>query len=258
VTDQRDEAIAYWDPFWHDYQLPREITGHESVHAHAILEAFERFRPLGAETVLEVGGAPGQYTAALAHRFGYRPSVLDISAAGCAATRRNFELLGIDGDVFEGDLLDPSLDLPRFDVVYSLGVVEELPDPFEAIGAQVRFVRPGGVLVFGVPSLLGLNGRIAARLSPSLLETMDARVMDVDRWPLLEQRYGLRPLFTGYVGGFEPAMFWQLESGRLRDRTLFIALKVARRAMKVPPFTYLRALGGSRVGYALGVYSAPE
>jgi hypothetical protein len=82
---------------------------------------------------------------------------------------------------------------------------------------------------------------------------MDARVMDVDGWAVLEQRHGLRALFAGYVGGFEPAMFWQLERKGPLALGLFAALKAAR----LKPFSPLRAIGGPRVGYALGVYSTP-
>lgn len=55
--------------------------------------------------------------------------VLESSPVGCEAARRNFELLGVTGEVTYGDMFDEAIALPPMDVVYSLGLIEHFDDP---------------------------------------------------------------------------------------------------------------------------------
>ena len=94
----------FWDDHWGGRNLPIEYSrkGRDRLH-RAILKVFDRYAPLsvpGESSVMEIGGAPGGYLAALA-RSGYCANALDISTKGCEMLQENFDLLGLDIDIHQ-------------------------------------------------------------------------------------------------------------------------------------------------------------
>jgi SAM-dependent methyltransferase len=255
-TGQRLTDGGFWDEYWSALALPAEIKKSRSLYITEITGVLDRYFPRGSGlAALEIGGAPGQYLAYLHRTFGYAVTALDSSAAGCEKARANFGLLGIPGVVVEGDMFSRSLSLPRFDVVYSLGLFEHFVDPAPVVEAHLRLLKPGGVLGLGCPNYLGVNGVLLRRLSPGLLETVNLATMDIDAWQSFETAFGLEVLFKGYVGGFEPSLFWRRECDRTFDRGLALALRFLRRGLNRPGTKPLRR-ANSRLwsGYALGIY----
>jgi len=247
----------YWDEYWSSLTLPAEIKKSRSLFAAALTDVLDQYFPRGSGlAALEIGGAPGQYLAYLHRMFGYAVTALDSSAAGCEKARANFELLGFPGTVVEGDMFSSDLPVPRHDVVYSLGLIEHFVDPVPVVEAHLRLLKPGGVLGLGCPNYLGINGVLLRRLSPGLLTTVNLATMDVDGWRSFEHAFGLEALFKGYVGGFEPGLFWRREGDRAVDRGLGLALRLLRRALNHQSTRALRR-ANSRLwsGYALGIYT---
>src|SRR5581483_1856087 len=180
LTDERD-----WDAYWlrrrSDPQL--EITHGTSLQVSAILDVFDRFlEPNSGISALEAGGAPGKYLVYIHRLTSCRCAVIDNSPVGCEQTRENFERLGIPVEVFEHDLLDPHLDIGRFDLVYSLGLIEHFEDVQAVVAAHVRLVRPGGLLVLGVPNLRGVNGWFAERIDRRRFESHNVDAMATATW----------------------------------------------------------------------------
>src|SRR6266511_4485369 len=91
----------FWNRYWSELRLPAIITKSSSLYLAEITDVFDRHFPRGEMSVLEIGGAPGQYLAYLARTFGCTVTALDSSAVGCEKTRQNFALLGIPGTVIE-------------------------------------------------------------------------------------------------------------------------------------------------------------
>jgi SAM-dependent methyltransferase len=212
---------SFWDERWAAERLPAEMDRKRWVFADAVLALFERYLPPNPElSILEIGGAPGRWLASLHRARGYRVAVLDRSAVGAAKTRENFELLGIDGEVLEEDMFAPTLPEARFDVVCSLGLIEHFKDPRPVVEAHLPFLKPGGLLVLGVPNLRGVNALVARRLAPAHLALHNTRVMDLDRWAEFEDALRLRVLFKGYVGGFDPTILARVERRGLLARAI--------------------------------------
>jgi SAM-dependent methyltransferase len=260
VTPQPElTSPEYWDEYWQGRGLPAEIRKGKSLYIDALLEAFEAYLPRGeSKTALEIGGAPGGYLAFMHRSLGYDVSVLDYSELGCRMAEKNFDLLGIPAVVYPGDLFDSADRLPRFDLVFSLGLIEHFSDPERVVEAHLRYLKPGGTLMIGCPNFLGLNRTIVKRLAPSLLESLDAEVTTAERWAGFDSRFGLSRTFLGYVGGFEPLVAGRCESDRLRDRSLWFALAQLARIMNHPATRRLRTFNSSWwSGYLLGIYQAP-
>jgi hypothetical protein len=67
-----------WDDYWRELRLPVEVEKGGSLYVDAITDVFDRF--LAQEdrlSVLEIGGAPGQYAAYIHRRLGHEVAVPD-------------------------------------------------------------------------------------------------------------------------------------------------------------------------------------
>lgn len=249
-------GAKYWDRYWSGVALPRENRHTPRAHyLNAILDVFDRWLPKDAElTAAEIGGAPGQYLAYLHRSLGYSVTCIDFSQTGCARTVENFRLLGIPGDVIPADITADIGDLPAFDVVYSLGLIEHFADRRQVVENHVRLVRAGGYLVLGVPNLRGLHGWFMRTLAPSTYATHEIAAMDLDGWREFEAALGLRVLWKDYLGGFEPSIFTRREE----DRPGTLVPYLLARALKLllsRRLGFLRRINGPRwSGYAMAVY----
>jgi len=250
-----------WDDYWRNLRLPVEVSKGESLYIDAITDVLDRYlcgdRRL---SVLEIGGAPGQYAAYVWRQFGHDVAVLDNSAIGCTKARENFELLGISAPVYEADMFAQPARL--FDVVYSLGVIEHVATKMglvAMIAGHLEHLRPGGLLIVGCPNFRGLNRLFARRLSPSFLAIHNLNVMAASTWDEFEETLDLERLFRGYVGGFEPSMFWRRERDRFSDRVLRRGLFISAKVFGSRRLRVLRKINsGAWSGFLLGVYRSPS
>ena len=249
-------GAAYWDRYWSGVTLPREHRHTPRAHyLNAILDVFDRWLPEdGDMTAAEIGGAPGQYLAYLHRSHGYRVACIDFSDIGCAKTVENLRLLGIPGDVIRADITADVGDLPDFDVVYSLGLIEHFAERGRVVANHARLVRPGGYLVLGVPNFRGLTGWFMRTLAPSTYATHEIGAMDLDGWREFERALGLRVLWKDYVGGFEPGVFARREDTRRRTLVPYLLARVLKLLLS-RRLGFLRRINGPRwSGYAMAVY----
>lgn len=257
LTSHTDEA--FWDEYWASVQLPLEVEKSSSLLMTAITDVFDRFlgsvRPL---SVLEIGGAPGQYAAYIHRRLGHAITIFDSSPVGCEKARENFSLLKMSAEVVSGDMLRPPPDLGRFDAVYSLGLIEHFEDVAGAVRAHAGFVKPGGMVILGVPNLHGLNELLMRRLAPSFLSKHELPAMDESTWEVFEAELGLKRLFRSHIGGFEAGTFWRCESRRVRDRLLHRLLWYTGKALDRKETRFLRRANSPYwSAYLMGVYRVP-
>jgi SAM-dependent methyltransferase len=110
-----------------------------------------------APALLDIGCACGPFLQA-ALEEGFRPLGIDPAAEAVAHVRENLGLEALQG-FFPGDPGPEILEGRRFDVVSLWYVIEHFPDPGKALDAIRRILKPGGVLAFSTPSLLGVSGR---------------------------------------------------------------------------------------------------
>jgi 2-polyprenyl-3-methyl-5-hydroxy-6-metoxy-1,4-benzoquinol methylase len=256
----RAESLAdrsYWDSYWSQVELPVEMTRSPANSAtnNAILDVLERYvEPRPEMKVLEVGGAPGQFLAWMARRFGCRCAMLDYSATGCEKARRNFEALGIDLVVHERDLFEDDLNpVGEFDVVYSLGLIEHFEQFGTAIERHAALARPGGLVIIGCPNLRGVNRLLMRLARPTALATHNLTSMDLDRWEFAAVSSGMGTVFAGPVAGFDPRMFTAVERSGLVARAFRAGMWITDRILRwLWPVRRLNSRWFS--GYLIAVY----
>jgi SAM-dependent methyltransferase len=249
LTDSTD-----WDAYWRAdiRDLPVELTHRSGLQVSAILDVFDGVLA-GAkpQRVLEVGGSPGRYLAYLHRSTGCKCSILDLSPHGCELARENFRLLDIPLSTYEGDILTVA-DLPRFDLVYSLGLVEHFTDLDRVVKAHQDLVSDGGRLILGVPNFGGVNGWMARRIDPSRIAGQNIESESIDVWERFEDRLGLERIFLGYVGGFEPGVF---AVARERPRNVPLWLIANALSLTIGRLSSLRRFNHrSFSGYLMGAW----
>jgi SAM-dependent methyltransferase len=96
--------------------------------------------------LLECGGATGRLPVILAGA-GWHCTLLDITEEGPRLGRARFEQARRKGWFVRGDVYALPFPDETFDVVYSNGLLDVLPDIVTAIGEMTRVLRPGGLFV---------------------------------------------------------------------------------------------------------------
>jgi SAM-dependent methyltransferase len=247
----------YWEDRWDRIRLPVII---EPATKHPInkeiLRLFEKFLPKEELSAVEIGGAPGQYVAYLNKYHGYETSIIEYSEVGCQKAKENFNLLGLDVNIYNRDFFGDISDIPRFDIVFSMGFIEHFSDLDDVFRRHVSLLRKSGILVLGVPNFRGISQKVLMQTAPDMLARHNLEAMDIQNWSALESTHGLIPLFKGYIGGFEPKQLKRCEHRTLKNLSIRYFFKMLHSLMS--PFAFLRKFNSPTwSAYLLGIYKSP-
>jgi 2-polyprenyl-3-methyl-5-hydroxy-6-metoxy-1,4-benzoquinol methylase len=169
------------------------------------------FREYGGVTrgsaVLEIGCGQSMWLPYLARTEGCRVSGVDYEPYAARLAEANLAGAGVQGNIYCRDGFDPAQNEDlwgRFDLVYSMGVIEHFEDVSDKLRALGRFLKPGGRLLSMVPNLQGINWIMQRWAS---LRVLQAHVIYTPA--LLQQVHeaaGYRTELAAYVGFFDGFM----------------------------------------------------
>jgi SAM-dependent methyltransferase len=97
---------------------------------------------------------------------------IDIEEYAAKLARANLAGARVKGDIFCRDAFDPSVNhdlIGRFDLVFSFGVMEHIPDVSEKLKLAALYLKPGGKILTVVPNLQGFNWLVQRFASLSVL-----------------------------------------------------------------------------------------
>lgn len=131
---------------------------------------------LKGKEVLEIGYAPGKVLAWCAAR-GAQTTGIDYTAHGTAAAESLFRALGLPGRHVTADIFSDHGLAGRFDLVYSIGVIEHFEDPRRIITRHLECCRPGGIALILLPNYGGVYGRMQHFFDPANLAIHNTGIM---------------------------------------------------------------------------------
>jgi len=248
----------FWETYWAK-KPSRKVSGKTNLLILEILKKFDQYLPaIEGLSVLEVGGASGEYLMYLTRRFRYQANSLDYSSIGNRQTLETFNRAGLGVHVYERDLFADNSDLPKFDIVYSLGFIEHFDDPLMVAAKHLELLKPGGILLLGVPNYSGIYEKFLKRMAPSIMTTHNLKVMDISHWKEFEVKLPVMPVFVNYIGGFEPLNMKKLEVQTAMNRIRYFFIQILMVIFSFH-FQFLRKFNSKFwSGYLLGLYRKKE
>jgi SAM-dependent methyltransferase len=256
LDDDRLTEQAYWENRWDRIKAPKEIRRDTKHQVNKeLLKIFDTYLPHQERlTILEIGGAPGQFLAYFTKHFGYLPNAIDYSTIGCDKMREAFEIANMDVTIYNRDIFSDLSDLPRFDIVFSMGFIEHFSDLDSIVEKHIEVLRKQGILLLGVPNYSGISQVVLKRLAPQLLSRHNLETMDIKKWESFEKKYGLKTIFKEYIGGFNPGRFRRCENRTLKNQLIRFFFKLVR-VLITDRLTFLRRFNSIYwSAYLLGIY----
>lgn len=185
-----------------------------------LMSLFNEYGKLSPQSeILEIGCGRSPWLPYLARTTGCRAVGLDIEPHAAELARANLAGAHVQGEILCRDAFDlqANEDLcNRFDLVYSLGVVEHLDDAPDKLNRLARYVKPGGQLLTLVPNLQGLNWMLQ-RLGS--LRVLKAHVVyTAETLKNVHERAGLQTVESDYLGFMNAFLSSSLGEQGLRQR----------------------------------------
>lgn len=181
-----------------------------SLHAQRILHQVllpPLLAGMAGRRFLEIGSAPGYNSLAFQQNYGLIPYGLEYSEPRVRAQRELYRLCGLPEDlVIQGDFFDERVVDPlraSFDVVASFGFIEHFEDPADVVARHLALLRPGGLLLVGVPNLGrgSANGWLARRYTPAIYAMHNVETCTAEGFCRLHPPPDCEPVFCGPLGG---------------------------------------------------------
>ncbi len=225
MSNQAVETLTnkdYWEGYWENSrykEIPDTISIVENKYNEGLYFPFHEFMEKEKKiSVLEIGGAPGLFISTLTKiNSELCPNVLDYTVKGVKETKYLFSKYNLRGEIHHKDVFKDDLsDIPKYDVVYSLGVVEHYEDIEKSLNKHLECAKEGGIVILGLPVFLGVNQWMVKHFAPGNLNTWYPTIMDKKSWQEFTKRDDIEVLFNDYVGGFNPHVHHRLE-----DRNVF-------------------------------------
>lgn len=204
LTDQ-----SYWDKVWTNNNKGSRTLGIRATLRHwSMWKTRSMFSKLLSKTgldeadVFEIGCAPGTKLLFLKElRPGYRLHGIDFAEEGVEIAKRRFEALGIDAEVFLGDVREFPVH-QKYDLVVSHGLVEHFTDVEDIISHHKRFVKPGGYILITMPNYTHPIVRFfIKRFDPTALEVHNLETMNKDFLFEVLCNTGFKNVNVGWDGG---------------------------------------------------------
>tara|TARA_A100000171_G_C2135891_1_gene150185 strand:- start:1691 stop:2470 length:780 start_codon:yes stop_codon:yes gene_type:complete len=227
----------FWDSYWSEISLPCQVDltlPFERCLTRKVDYFLARYlADKKNASIFEVGCAPGKWLAYLSRKHLLNPCGVEYLEQAHSATVRNLESLNlpskgiIKSDFFE---VEPH---PIHDIVISLGFIEHFDNVDNVIERHLHWLKPGGLLVLGVPNFSNLNGVIQKVLNKNVLDYHNTEIMKKEYFNHIADKFNLNPEFIDYLGSFEPVMFIGDQSAPNKLQfTINISLQVIKKIRK--------------------------
>jgi SAM-dependent methyltransferase len=179
--------------------------------------------PMQGAKVVEVGSAPGEFTAKFGKKFKCVPYGIEYSEVGVEVNRRVFSNDGFDPDnVIHADFFSDEFAnryKGAFDAVLSRGFIEHFDDVASVIERHVNLLKPGGYLIVTIPNLRGFNYGLLWLLDKEAIRRHNLKIMRKSVYQSLFERPDLQRVVCDYL---EPFSFYILtaEPRRIKKAAL--------------------------------------
>ncbi len=220
--------------FWFNYWKSKksEILQVKKTNSaiHQLLdEIVEKNDILSA---IELGGFPGEFSIHLFQKHGIESTLLDYYIDS-ELFKELLKVNKIDDPeaigLIEFDLLSDNEPTTKYELVYSLGLIEHFKDTSGIMAKHLVFLKSNGTLLIEIPNFRGVNGWIQKTFDKENYSVHNIDCMDPDYLKSIATNLGLKDVSANYFGKFG---IW-LEKRDTRNAWVRFVIKVISIAGKV-------------------------
>lgn len=194
----------FWDAAYKNRQLlPFDDVDWRNYVAIQVVNKIKSLR-LDKKNVCEAGGGDAALACYFAKKYTDSSfSIVDYSPLGCAMARERADKEKVAIEIIQADLFAPSLLLRgRFDIVYSLGLVEHFLDLSSVLSAKATLLKNDGLMFSLIPNFGSpIYTALCKRWSISVYE--DHVPHTIDSFVSGHESAGLEVIEEGYLGSVE-------------------------------------------------------
>lgn len=169
------EGAGYYAFSPEDLKRKPRLPDFQRLGVRKVLGLFDSHANVKAGSqVLELGCGGSGWLPYLALHRGCSVVGIDLEPFAAELARSNLEAAGAQGEILCRDafaLQDNADMLGRFDVVYSMGLLEHFNDPVKLLVVLSKYLKDGGRIVTTVPNLRGVNWFLQRLGDLEILET---------------------------------------------------------------------------------------
>lgn len=200
MTNNRLTTKKHWDEGWKANFKPSVLTEDDY---HTIFKSlFKKYLPYNKNfSCLEVGCVPGNYLIEFHKIFGYKIYGVDYSDR-IDLFKRNMKINNIKTyKVWKRDILKFNTKL-KFDVVFSVGLIEHFEDPTLHVIKMASLVKPGGYFIVHVPHFRNLQFLIHLISDRGIFKTHNLTYMKSKNLKKLVEKNvkKMQTLYSGHYG----------------------------------------------------------
>lgn len=167
----RKTEKTYWDQGYGRKQsvTPVDLSPALNRVDRRFADIFHNLR-LAGKKILEIGGGGSAWLARLTlDHPDASLTCLDYAPQGCSLMHSFVAETGVSNlNIVQADMFDGPSSGDRFDIVYSLGVVEHFDQLENALMAKANFLSPNGKMLTVIPNLSGSIGFLVKHLNRSI------------------------------------------------------------------------------------------
>jgi 2-polyprenyl-3-methyl-5-hydroxy-6-metoxy-1,4-benzoquinol methylase len=209
VTDEgnmagRDLAKKeHWDNLYADCKITITKKWFPKIYLTLVIEHIlsKEITRNNPNTILEIGCGNSIFLPYVAKTTNAQVTGIDYSEEGCQLALQRLNMEGVSGEIICKDIINVDHEMiGKYDFVYSLGVVEHYSDLNEILKEELKFVKPGGVLLTEIPNLNLIPGLLVWIYQPELL----AKHQILSKTQLIKayEDLGLSDIKADYAGLF--------------------------------------------------------
>jgi len=133
--------------------------------------------------VIELGCGGSSYLPYLNNKYkNLKLFGIDKSPNGCKLTIKIIDGGLSSANIVCGDVLQPPFKSNKFDIVFSVGLIEHFDDNKEVIERHVDLLKPGGLLICFIPNIMGFQGNFFRFLGLKILPKKKLPKEESEQW----------------------------------------------------------------------------
>jgi 2-polyprenyl-3-methyl-5-hydroxy-6-metoxy-1,4-benzoquinol methylase len=170
MKDNKLTKIQYWENIYHNNDLNTTLIDIDDYRELPFRRTVDLIGGIGLDgmKVLEIGAGNSSLLLSLAKINAHKASFsgLDYSEIGCKLLRNRAKLHGLTIDVIHADMFNPRDELiGKYDLLYSIGVVEHFAGLRQVIRSMKKFLKTGGIIITLIPNMRGAIGYLTKTLN---------------------------------------------------------------------------------------------